>query len=141
MASVIFHSYNQILANKEVKLFRSHRADIKDGEQLRDFIYVKDLVDVCLFLKEKHPNSGLFNLGTGQARSFLSLAQSVFAALEIPENIVFTDMPLDIRDKYQYFTQADMTKLKKAGYSKPFTSLENGVKDYVQNYLIGHKYL
>jgi ADP-L-glycero-D-manno-heptose 6-epimerase len=141
MASVIFHSYNQILANKEVKLFRSHRADIKDGEQLRDFIYVKDLVDVCLFLKEKHPNSGLFNLGTGQARSFLSLAQSVFAALEIPENIVFTDMPLDIRDKYQYFTQADMTKLKKAGYNKPFTSLENGVKDYVQNYLMGHKYL
>jgi ADP-L-glycero-D-manno-heptose 6-epimerase len=141
MASVIFHSYNQIKANGQVKLFRSHHPDFKDGEQLRDFIYVKDLVNVCLFLKEKHPQSGIFNLGTGKARSFLSLAQSVFAALEIPENIIFVDMPIDIRDKYQYFTEADMTKIKKIGYDTPFTSLENGVKDYVQNYLMMDKIL
>ncbi len=141
MASVIFHSFNQILSSGQVKLFRSHKEGIKDGEQLRDFVYVKDLVNVCLFLKEKHPVSGLFNLGTGKARSFLSLAQSVFAALNIPENIIFTDMPLDIRDKYQYFTEADMTKLYKAGYHTPFTTLEEGVKDYVQNYLLEGKYL
>ncbi len=141
MASVIFHSFNQIRSSGQVKLFRSHKEGIKDGEQLRDFIYVKDLVNVCLFLKEKHPISGLFNLGTGKARSFLSLAQSVFAALNIPENIIFTDMPLDIRDKYQYFTEADMTKLYKTGYHTSFTTLEEGVKDYVQNYLLEGKYL
>jgi ADP-L-glycero-D-manno-heptose 6-epimerase len=141
MASVIFHSFNQIRSTGQVTLFRSHKEGIKDGEQLRDFVYVKDLVNVCLFLKEKHPVSGLFNLGTGKARSFLSLAQSVFAALNIPENIIFTDMPLDIRDKYQYFTEADMTKLYKSGYHTPFTTLEEGVKDYVQNYLLEGKYL
>ena len=141
MASVVFHSFQQIQANGEVKLFRSHNPNFKDGEQLRDFVYVKDLVNVCLFLKEKHPISGLFNLGTGKARSFLSLAKSVFAALNIPENISFIDMPLDIRDKYQYFTEADMHKLYKAGYTTAFTSLEDGVKDFVQNYLLEGKYL
>lgn len=135
MASVVFHSFNQIKNNGGVKLFRSHRPDFKDGQQLRDFIYVKDLVDVCLFLMHKQPKSGLYNLGTGKARSFLDLAKAVFAALDIAENIDFVDTPVDIRDKYQYFTEADMSKLHKAGYEKPFTSLEEGVKDYVQNYL------
>jgi ADP-L-glycero-D-manno-heptose 6-epimerase len=140
MASVVFHSFNQIKNNGGVKLFRSHRPDFKDGQQLRDFIYVKDLVDVCLFLMHKQPKSGLYNLGTGKARSFLDLAKAVFAALHLAENIDFVDTPVDIRDKYQYFTEANMTKLHKAGYEKPFTSLEDGVKDYVQNYLEKNAY-
>jgi ADP-L-glycero-D-manno-heptose 6-epimerase len=140
MASVVFHSFNQIKNSGGVKLFRSHRPDFKDGQQLRDFVYVKDLVDVCLFLMHKQPKSGLYNLGTGKARSFLDLAKAVFAALHLTENIDFVDTPVDIRDKYQYFTEADMTKLHKAGYEKPFTSLEEGVKDYVQNYLEKNEY-
>lgn len=140
MASVVFHSFNQIKNNGGVKLFRSHRPDFKDGQQLRDFVYVKDLVDVCLFLMHKQPKSGLYNLGTGKARSFLDLAKAVFAALNLTENIDFVDTPVDIRDKYQYFTEADMSKLHKAGYEKPFTSLEEGVKDYVQNYLEKNTY-
>ncbi len=140
MASVIFHSFNQIKAHNEVKLFRSHRPDFKDGEQLRDFIYVKDLAAVCLFLFHKQPKSGLYNLGTGKARSFLDLTKAVFAALEIPEKINFVDTPLDIRDKYQYFTEADMSKLRSVGYDAPFTSLEEGVKEYVQNYLVKNEY-
>jgi ADP-L-glycero-D-manno-heptose 6-epimerase len=140
MASVIFHSFNQIKANGGIKLFRSHRPDFKDGQQLRDFIYVKDLCEVCLFLMHKQPTSGLYNLGTGKARSFLDLAKAVFAALHLPENISFVDTPIDIRDKYQYFTEAAMSKLRKAGYELPFTTLENGVQEYVQQYLAGNEY-
>ena len=139
MASVVFHAFNQIGATGGMKLFRSHRADFKDGEQLRDFVYVKDLCQVCMFLMEHRQNSGLYNLGSGKARTFLDLARATFAALEKPENIAFVDTPADIRDRYQYFTEADMRKLTAIGYDRPFTSLEDGVDDYVKNYLIGGK--
>lgn len=139
MASVIFHAFNQIEKNGEVKLFRSHNPDYKDGEQLRDFIYVKDLIDVCIFLMEKRKHSGLYNLGTGTARTFLDLARSTFAALDLEPNISFIDTPEDIREKYQYFTQANMSKLKEIGYDKEFTSLEDGVREYVQDYLSAEK--
>jgi ADP-L-glycero-D-manno-heptose 6-epimerase len=140
MASVIFHAFNQITATGQMKLFRSHNSEYKDGEQLRDFVYVKDVVEVIMFLYRKHPASGIYNLGTGQARTFLDLARTTFKALGKPESISFIDTPADIRDKYQYFTEANMTKLKDAGYDKPFTSLEDGVTDYVQNYLKEKKY-
>ncbi len=140
MASVIFHAFNQIQKNGSVKLFRSHRDDYEDGKQLRDFIYVKDLVAVCIFLMENRQHSGIYNLGTGASRSFLDLAKAVFAALKLPEDIGFIDTPADIRDKYQYFTEAKMGKLRDAGYEAPFTTLEEGVSDYVVNYLKPGKY-
>ena len=140
MASVVFHAFNQIQANGGMKLFRSHRPDYKDGEQLRDFVYVKDVCAVCMFLMQHRKNSGLYNLGSGTARTFLDLARATFTALGKPENIAFIDTPADIRDKYQYFTEARMEKLKSIGYDKPFTTLEDGVKDYVTNYLDGKKY-
>jgi ADP-L-glycero-D-manno-heptose 6-epimerase len=140
MASVIFHSFNQIREKGSVKLFRSHNPDFKDGEQLRDFIYVKDLVDVCLFLKAKKPTSGIYNLGSGKARTFLDLVTNTFKSLDETVAIDFIDTPEDIRDKYQYFTEANMTKLRMAGYTKEFTSLEDGIADYVSNYLSTHSY-
>ena len=140
MASVIFHAYNQIMEKGEVKLFRSHNPDYKDGEQIRDFIYVKDVVQICVWLMQKQPASGLYNTGTGKARTFKDLVKAIFDTLHIPENIVFIDTPVDIRDKYQYFTEADMTKLHKAGYNTPFYSLEDGVKEYVTEYLSEGKY-
>ena len=136
MASVIWHAYRQILSNGSLKLFKSHKPEYQDGEQIRDFIYVKDLVDVCVFLMEHRKNSGIYNLGTGKARSFNDLGKSTFKALGKPVQINYIDTPLDIRDKYQYFTEANMKKLIDIGYTKPFYSLEEGVKDYVQNYLI-----
>jgi ADP-L-glycero-D-manno-heptose 6-epimerase len=136
MASVIWHAYNQILTNGSLKLFRSHHPNYLDGEQLRDFIYVKDLVEVCVFLMEHRKNSGIYNLGTGIARSFNALGTSTFTALAKPVQINYIDTPIDIRDKYQYFTEANMAKLRSVGYAKPFHSLEDGVKDYVQNYLM-----
>ena len=143
MASVIFHAFHQIKQNGVVKLFKSHRPDFKDGEQLRDFIYVKDLVNVIGWMMHemmtshwKSTNNGLYNLGTGKARSFYDLAANTFTAQGLTPNIEFIDMPSDIRDKYQYFTQANMNKLRNAGYSAPFSSLEEGVKDYVANYLV-----
>lgn len=135
MASVIFHSFHQINNTGKVKLFRSHRPDYKDGWQLRDFIYVKDLVNVCVFLMQNKTQSGIYNLGTGSARSFYDLADSTFKALNKITDIEYVDIPADIRDKYQYFTEADMSKLMAQGYSTPFTSLEEGVSDYVTNYL------
>jgi len=143
MASVIWHSFNQIKKDGIVKLFRSHRPDFKDGEQLRDFVYVKDLVKVIYWMMENlKPTtynlqllSGLYNLGTGTARSFYDLAASTFRGLDLEPNIVFVDMPIDIRDKYQYFTEANMQKLLNAGYIDSFYSLEEGVDDYVRNYL------
>jgi ADP-L-glycero-D-manno-heptose 6-epimerase len=140
MASVIFHAFGQISKNGSMKLFRSHNPDYTDGGQLRDFVYVKDVVDVCLFLMEHKPKSGIYNLGSGKARTFLDLAKNTFKSLGKEEHIEFIDTPEDIRDKYQYFTEADMSKLKNAGYSKEFHSLEEGVTDYVQNYLIGKDY-
>lgn len=142
MASVILHSYNQILETKKMKLFKSNNLDYKDGEQLRDFVYVKDIVDVLFFFMNNRDrkNNGIYNLGTGKARSFNSLVKAVFSSLNIQENIEYIDMPKDISDKYQYYTQANMEKLRKAGYSKDFYSLEDGVADYVKNYLITSKY-
>lgn len=136
MASVIFHAFNQIQANGSMNLFRSHHPDFKDGEQLRDFVYVKDLVKVCLFLMDQQPESGIYNLGSGKARTFLDLVSNTFHALDLEPKIGFIDTPLDIRDKYQYFTEADMSKLIRAGYSESFYSLEAGIDDYVKNYLI-----
>ncbi|NUQ23769.1 MAG: ADP-glyceromanno-heptose 6-epimerase [Saprospiraceae bacterium] len=134
MASVIFHTLNQIKASGQMKLFRSHRAGIGDGEQKRDFIYVKDVVEVCYFLYKKRPESGLYNVGTGQARTFLDLATLTFKAMGLSPNITFIDTPEDIRETYQYFTEANMEKLRTAGYDKPFHSLEAGIEDYVAAY-------
>jgi ADP-L-glycero-D-manno-heptose 6-epimerase len=135
MASVVYHAYHQIKESGQMKLFRSHNPEYKDGEQLRDFIYVKDVTSICLFLYENQIQSGLYNVGTGIARSFKDLAENTFKALHLESKITFIDTPADIRDKYQYFTEADMNKLKSAGYTKPFYSLEEGIVDYVQNYL------
>ncbi|MCE3295063.1 MAG: rfaD [Crocinitomicaceae bacterium] len=140
MASVIFHAFNQILSNGGMKLFRSHNPEYTDGGQLRDFVYVKDVVEVCLYLRNSKPASGIYNLGSGKARTFLDLAKNTFKAMEKEENIAFIDTPADIRDKYQYFTEANMNKLVSSGYSKPFHTLEEGVADYVKNYLSGTKY-
>lgn len=140
MASVIFHAYNQIKENGSMKLFRSHNPEYTDGGQLRDFVYVKDVVEVCLFLMENKPASGIYNLGSGKARTFLDLAKNTFQSMGKEENISFIDTPIDIRDKYQYFTEADMTKMLEAGYTGGFHTLEEGVKDYVQNYLMDGNY-
>ena len=139
MASVIFHTYNQIQKTGEMNLFRSHVDKYKDGEQLRDFIYVKDVVKVIAFLMEKRPESGLYNLGTGKARTFYDLAANTFKALNLKPKIGFIDTPEDIRDKYQYFTEANMQKLRSAGYDDGFKTLEEGVSDYVQNHLVERK--
>lgn len=141
MASVIFHSFNQIKKAGFVKLFRSHNPNYTDGGQLRDFVYVKDVVNVIWFLYSKKPKNGIFNLGSGKARTFLDLAKATFSALGLEPKIEFIDTPIDIRDKYQYFTEADMRKLISVGYDKPFTSLEEGVTDYVKNYLSSDSYL
>ncbi|HEY4060250.1 MAG TPA: ADP-glyceromanno-heptose 6-epimerase [Puia sp.] len=140
MASVIFHSFNQIRKDGVVRLFKSHRPDYKDGQQLRDFVYVKDVLSVCLWLMEHRPASGIYNLGTGRARSFEDLVRATYAGLDRPANIEYIDMPEDIRDKYQYFTEANMQKLRDAGYREEFYSLEKGVDDYVRNYLAPGKY-
>lgn len=140
MASVIFHAFNQIKATGGMKLFKSHNPNFTDGGQTRDFIYVKDLIEVCFFLMNHRKNSGIYNLGTGKARPFLDLAKSTFKAMDKPENISFIDTPIDIRDKYQYYTQANIVKLISIGYNKPFHELEDGINDYVTNYLIPGKY-
>jgi ADP-L-glycero-D-manno-heptose 6-epimerase len=151
MASVIFHSFNQIKQNGKVKLFKSHKTGFEDGEQLRDFVYVKDVIAVCFWLMEQWTTdngqrtandsrqsslvNGLYNLGTGTARSFNDLVNATFAGLDLQPAIEYIDMPEDIRDKYQYFTEAKMEKLSAAGYLNEFYSLEKGVDDYVRNYL------
>ena len=140
MASVIFHAVNQISVTNAMKLFKSHNPKYKDGEQLRDFVYVKDVVEVLAFMMESKKQSGIYNLGSGKARTFKDLVKATFSALNIKSNISYIATPIDIRDKYQYFTEADMQKLKTVGYKKSFTNLEDGVKDYVQNYLIDKKY-
>ncbi len=139
MASVIFHSFNQISATGKMKLFRSHNPKFTDGGQMRDFVYVKDLCDVMLFLMKSRKNSGIYNMGTGKARTFLDLTKATFKAMGVKEDISFIDTPEDIRDKYQYFTEANMGKLRSIGYTKPFTTLEDGVTDYVKNYLIPNR--
>lgn len=140
MASVIFHAYHQIRKTDKMKLFRSHNPDFRDGEQMRDFVYVKDLVDVCLFLMHHRRDSGIYNLGSGQARTFKDLVTNTFLAMGKKPDIEFIDTPADIRDKYQYFTEASMEKLRSIGYSQPFHTLEEGIEDYVTNYLIQDDY-
>ncbi|WP_300341749.1 MULTISPECIES: ADP-glyceromanno-heptose 6-epimerase [unclassified Fusobacterium] len=141
MASMVFHTFNQYRDNGGVKLFKSHKEGFKDGEQLRDFVYLKDVVDVMYYLLTEKVESGVYNIGTGEARSFLDLSMATMRAaannpeLKQEEVIEFIPMPEDLRGRYQYFTQASMEKLKRAGYTKKFTSLEDGVKDYVENYL------
>jgi len=140
MASVIFHAFNQIRKNGMVKLFKSHRPEFKDGQQLRDFVYVKDVLKVCYWLLQHQPKSGIYNLGTGKARSFDDLVKASFGGLDLTPNIKYIDMPEDIRDTYQYFTQANMDKLRSVGYVDEFYSLEKGVDDYVRNYLANEKW-
>ncbi|MFT6718205.1 MAG: ADP-L-glycero-D-manno-heptose 6-epimerase [Sphingobacteriales bacterium] len=139
MASVVWHAFNQISKTGAMKLFRSHNEAYKNGEQKRDFVYVKDVAEVIRFLMEERPKSGIYNLGSGEARTFLDLVKSTFAAMNTKEEIGFIDTPEDIRDTYQYFTEANMDKLISVGYSRPFTSLEEGVNDYVSNYLLKGK--
>lgn len=137
MASVIWHTFQQVQKTGAMKLFKSHNPEYADGHQRRDFIYVKDLVAVNHWLMENLPApSGLYNLGTGQSRTFLDLATATFNAMAREPAITFTVTPLDIRDKYQYFTEAEMGKLRAAGYDKPFYTLEEGVEDYVKTYLL-----
>ncbi len=135
MRSVVHKAYHQIRETGEMTLFKSYKPDYRDGEQKRDFIYVKDAVDVTLHFAEHRQRGGLFNVGTGTARTWLDLGHALFAALNRPPAIRFIDMPESLRDKYQYFTQAETAKLRAAGYDRPFTSLEDGVRDYVQTHL------
>lgn len=136
MASVIFHSFNKITETGEMGLFKSYKEEYEDGGQLRDFVYVKDICKVIKFMIEHEEVNGLFNLGTGQARSFYDLAASTFRAMGLEPNIKYVEMPEGLRAKYQYYTQANMEKLRSAGYTDTFYSLEDGAKDYVQNYLM-----
>ena len=135
MASVIFHAFHQIKATGKMKLFKSHHPDYQDGGQLRDFIYVKDIVRIIEFIMHKKPACGIYNAGTGQARTFEDLALATFSAMNIESNIEFIDTPADIRDRYQYYTEANMGKLISAGFDIPFYDLEDGVMDYVKEYL------
>jgi ADP-L-glycero-D-manno-heptose 6-epimerase len=141
MASVAFHSFNQFKETGEVKLFKSHKQGYDDGMQLRDFVYVKDAAAVIVHflnaaLAGKACTNSIYNVGTGQARAFKDLATSVMTSMAKTPNISYIDMPLDLQGRYQYFTEATATKLRAAGYDKTFYSLEDGVKDYIQNYLM-----
>lgn len=142
MASVVLHTFRQVNDTSKMKLFRSHNPEYKDGMQLRDFVYVKDVISILGWLKENQDaeNSGIYNLGSGQARAFLHLAEATFKAMDKLSDISFIDTPEDIRDKYQYFTEANMDKMRSIGYDKPFYTLEEGVADYVTNYLLEGKY-
>lgn len=140
MSSVVFHTFNQIKESGKMKLFKSHHPKFKDGEQTRDFVYVKDATEIMFFLMKHRQHSGLYNVGCGKGRTFYDLAKNTFLAMGEKVDIEFIDTPLDIREKYQYFTEATMNKLKSIGYNKPFHSLEEGVKDYVKNYLLPEKY-
>ncbi len=136
MASVILHAFHTIKETGKMELFRSHHKDYKDGEQSRDFIFVEDIADVMMFFMETQRNKGIFNVGTGKARSFLDLTVSVFNSMNITPDISFIDCPVDLRGRYQYFTEADIQKLRDIGYSKPFTELEAGVDQYVGEFLM-----
>ena len=135
MRSVVHQLHGKISAGEDAILFRSHNSEYSDGGQLRDFVYVKDIVDMMIWFLDNPEVQGLYNAGTGQARSFLDLANAVYSAMGKQPKIKFVDTPVEIRDKYQYFTEANMSKLQEAGYSKSATSLEDGVRDYVLNYL------
>ncbi len=136
MASVVFKSFNQIKEKGVVRLFKSHRPDFEDGKQLRDFVYVKDVLEVIIYFLNHPDKNGLFNVGSGKARTFLDLVNATFAAMGKEPKIEFFDMPRHLRDRYQYFTEAKIDKLRRAGFTQPFHSLEEGITDYVQNYLM-----
>ncbi len=135
MASMVYHGYKQIKADNQIRLFKSCNPDFKDGAQLRDFVYVKDVCSVIMFFLENSQHSGLFNVGTGRAQSFEELANATFSALGLRPNIEYIDMPEHLREKYQYYTKAEMDKLRSIGYNKEFMDVSTGVKDYVTNYL------
>ncbi|MHC4174476.1 MAG: ADP-glyceromanno-heptose 6-epimerase [Planctomycetota bacterium] len=141
MRSFVIKAFEQINATGKVRLFKSYRPEFKDGEQMRDFIYVKDAVDMTLFFLDNPGIGGLFNIGAGKARTWNDLVKAVFAAMGSKPKIEYIEMPDSIRNQYQYFTQANITKLRKAGYDKETTSLEEAIQDYVQNYLQNHAYL
>ena len=136
MASVVLHAFEKIKETNKMKLFRSHHKDYGDGEQSRDFIYVEDIADVMMFFMEHQNNLGIYNVGTGKARSFLDLTKSVFKSMKKTPDISFMDTPVDLRGRYQYFTEAENQKLRDIGYTKPFTELEEGVEKYVGKYLL-----
>ncbi len=140
MASVVYHSFHKIIESNTLKLFKSHRSDFEDGEQKRDFLYVKDAVEVMYWLMHHRKNSGIYNIGTGEARSFNSLATAIFKSLGLESKVEYVDTPEDIREKYQYFTEADIKKIKSIGYPMDFTTLEAGVDDYIKNYLLNMTY-
>lgn len=136
MASVVLHAYHKIRETGEMNLFRSHRSDVADGEQKRDFVFVDDIADVMMFFMENQNHPGIYNVGTGKARSYLDLTRLVFESMHLNPEIHFVDTPSDLRSRYQYFTEADIQKLREIGYHKPFTELERGIREYVANYLI-----
>jgi ADP-L-glycero-D-manno-heptose 6-epimerase len=141
MRSVVHKAYQQIMSEGKVKLFKSYHPEYKDGEQKRDFVYVKDAVDMTLFFLENRDKNGIYNIGTGKAETWIELVTAIFKALGKPVNFEFIDMPENIRDKYQYFTQANLKKIRSAGYKNEIMNVEEGVKDYVQNYLMKKEYL
>lgn len=141
MRSFVLKAFEQINLAGKVWLFKSHRSDYADGEQKRDFLYVKDAVDMTLFFLDNLAKAGIFNIGSGTARTWNDLVKAVFAAMNKTPNIEYIDVPDSIRNQYQYFTEADISKLRAADYKKPITSLEQAVKDYVNNYLAKGEYL
>ena len=141
MRSFVLKAFEQISATDKVRLFKSHRPDYKDGEQKRDFLYVKDAVDITLFFFDNPNTAGIFNIGSGAARSWNDLANATFAAMDKKPNIEYIDMPDSIRNQYQYFTEAEISKIRSIGYKKQTTSLEEAIKDYVTNYLSPGAYL
>lgn len=140
MASVIFQAYNTIKETGRMNLFRSHHPDFKDGEQARDFIYVEDVAKVILFFMHNRKNPGIYNVGTGKAQTYLSLTKSVFKSMKLVENIDFVDTPDVLRGKYQYYTCANIGKLRSIGYNEPFIGLEEGIEEYIGNYLMKGRY-
>ncbi len=139
MASVVFHAFKQSRESGRVKLFRSHHPDYEDGEQMRDFVYVMDVVEVMLHFMRVRKHSAIYNVGTGQAKSFIDLVYAVYRSMQLEPSVEYIDIPADIRDKYQYFTEAGIEKLRKSGFQKSFTNLQEGVRDYVQNFLMKDK--
>ena len=135
MASVVYQAFNRVSETQKMTLFRSHRPAYKDGEQARDFIYVDDVADVMLHFMKTRKHSGIYNVGTGTARTYVDLAKAVFKAMDVKEDISFVDTPEDIRDNYQYYTCAKIEKLRKTGYNRPFTKLEDAIDDYIKSYL------
>jgi ADP-L-glycero-D-manno-heptose 6-epimerase len=141
MRSVVHKAFEQVRDHGKVRLFKSHRKDYKDGEQKRDFVYVKDAVDMTLYFLDHQDKNGIYNVGTGKAQTWIELVTALFKAVGKPVNIEFVDMPEDIRDKYQYFTEANLQKIRAAGYDKAVMNVSEGVTDYVKNYLLKDGYL